>query len=65
MLAVTKGRFVVVEYTLEFVKALGNDRRAAPHPRAIVGGRVELNLGTRPAGGAVSSTSRSTPTSRR
>ncbi len=26
MLAVTKGRFVVVEYTLEFVKALANDR---------------------------------------
>jgi type III restriction enzyme len=48
MLAVTKGRFVVVEYTLEFVKALSNDR-AQLRLRELSSDGEELNLGLVPA----------------
>ncbi|MDX2023273.1 MAG: DEAD/DEAH box helicase family protein [Deltaproteobacteria bacterium] len=47
MLAVTKGRFVVVEYTLEFVKALGNDR-AQLRLRELSSDGEELILGSVP-----------------
>jgi type III restriction enzyme len=48
MLAVTKGRFVVVEYTLEFAKALSNDR-AQLRLRELSSDGEELNLGLVPA----------------
>lgn len=48
MLAVTKGRFVVVEYTLELVKALGNDR-AQLRLRELSSDGKELNVGLVPA----------------
>lgn len=48
MLAVTKGRFVVVEYTMEFVKALASDR-AQLRLRELSSDGEELNLGLVPA----------------
>lgn len=48
MLAVTRGRFVVVEYTLEFVKALGGDR-AQLRMRELSSEGNDLNLGLVPA----------------
>ncbi|MFO1029861.1 MAG: DEAD/DEAH box helicase family protein [Planctomycetota bacterium] len=47
-LAVTKGRFIVVEYTLEFVKALGSDR-AQLRLRELSSNGADLNLGLVPA----------------
>ncbi|MBX3143034.1 MAG: DEAD/DEAH box helicase family protein [Trueperaceae bacterium] len=47
ILAVTKGRFVVVEYTLEFVKALRQDR-AQLRLRELSSDGEELNLGLVP-----------------
>ena len=47
MLSVTKGRFVVVEYTLAFVKALGTDRAqllAMPIVRAKIEKEVNGTL---------------------
>jgi type III restriction enzyme len=44
MLAVTRGRFVVVEYTLEFVKALGPER-AQLRIRELSSEAEELHLG--------------------
>ena len=48
MLAVTKGRFVVVEYTLEFVKMLGPDR-AQLRIRELSSDGDALHLGLVPA----------------
>lgn len=48
MLAVTRGRFVVVEYTLEFVKALGPER-AQLRIRELSSEVEELHLGLIPA----------------
>ncbi len=48
MLAVTRGRFVVVEYTLEFVKALGADR-AQLRVRELSSEGEDLHLGLVPA----------------
>jgi type III restriction enzyme len=48
MLAVTRGRFVVVEYTLEFVKALGPER-AQLRIRELSSETEELHLGLVPA----------------
>ena len=48
MLAVTRGRFVVVEYTLELVKALGPDR-AQLRVRELSSEAEELHLGLVPA----------------
>jgi type III restriction enzyme len=48
MLAVTKGRFVVVEYTLEFVKAIGIDD-AQLRIRELSSEAEELHLGLVPA----------------
>lgn len=47
MLAVTRGRFVVVEYTLEFVKALGPER-AQLRIRELSSEAEELHLGLVP-----------------
>jgi hypothetical protein len=47
-LAVTKGRFVVVEYTLEFVKAIGTDG-AQLRIRELSSEAEELHLGLVPA----------------
>jgi type III restriction enzyme len=47
MLAVTKGRFVVVEYTLEFVKAIGTDG-AQLRIRELSSETEELHLGLIP-----------------
>jgi type III restriction enzyme len=48
MLAVTKGRFVVVEYTLEFVKAIGSDG-AQLRIRELSSEAEELHLGLVPS----------------
>lgn len=48
MLAVTKGRFVVVEYTLEFVKSIGTDG-AQLRIRELSSEGEELHLGLVPA----------------
>lgn len=48
MLAVTRGRFVVVEYTLEFIKALGPER-AQLRIRELSSEAEELHLGSVPA----------------
>ncbi|SRR6266568_538952 len=48
MLAVTRGRFVVVEYTLEFVRALGTDR-AQLRMRELSSEGEELHMGLVPS----------------
>jgi len=48
MLAVTRGRFVVIEYTLEFVKAIGTDG-AQLRIRELSSEAEELHLGLVPA----------------